>query len=439
MQPLTLYQLNSLVRETLETTFPETFLVTGELSEARQASNGHFYGELIEKGADGKSVVARARINCWARQYNLLRMRFLHETGQDIRAGLNVMLMVQVTYHEAYGLSLNVLDIDSSYSLGTMERRRKEILAQLEADGILEDNRTLALPKLARRVAVVSAATAAGYGDFCHHLQHNDYGLGFCVKLFPAVMQGQHVEESVMAALQQIADEYDRWDVAVIIRGGGAVADLADFDSYSLAASIAQFPLPVLVGIGHERDKTVLDYVAHRCMKTPTAVADFLIEHQAQCLVALEQFARRVRDAVRDRVYHSRLRLNRLAFRLPSAVGRCTLSRHHRLKLLEGRIQAGAGTALQTERHRTERLATLLPNAAALLAERHRHRLDMIEQKVQLCDPARILRQGYSLTTVEGRIVTDASQVKPGDVLKTRLAHGELTSRCCENESPQKE
>jgi len=183
----------------------------------------------------------------------------------------------------------------------------------------------------------------------------------------------------------------------------------------------------------------VLDYVAHRCMKTPTAVADFLIEHQAQCLVALEQFARRVRDAVRDRVYHSRLRLNRLAFRLPSAVGRCTLSRHHRLKLLEGRIQAGAGTALQTERHRTERLATLLPNAAALLAERHRHRLDMIEQKVQLCDPARILRQGYSLTTVEGRIVMDASQVKPGDVLKTRLAHGELTSRCCENESPQKE
>ena len=439
MQPLTLYQLNSLVRETLETTFPETFLVTGELSEARQASNGHFYGELIEKGADGKSVVARARINCWARQYNLLRMRFLHETGQDIRAGLSVMLMVQVTYHEAYGLSLNVLDIDSSYSLGTMERRRKEILAQLEADGILEDNRTLALPKLARRVAVVSAATAAGYGDFCHHLQHNDYGLGFCVKLFPAVMQGQHVEESVMAALQQIADEYDRWDVAVIIRGGGAVADLADFDSYPLAASIAQFPLPVLVGIGHERDKTVLDYVAHRCMKTPTAVADFLIEHQAQCLVALEQFARRVRDAVRDRVYHSRQRLNRLAFRLPSAVGRCTLSHHHRLKLLEGRIQAGAGTALQTERHRTERLATLLPNAAALLAERHRHRLDMIEQKVQLCDPARILRQGYSLTTVEGRIVTDASQVKPGDVLKTRLAHGELTSRCCENESPQKE
>ncbi len=411
IQTISLYELNARLRGALEDSFPDALWVTGELSEARQASNGHFYGELIEKDAEGRNVVARARINCWARVFNLLHMRFQHETRQFLRVGICVLLRVLVTFHEAHGLSLNVLDIDSSYTMGSLVRRRKEILNQLEADGILHDNQELPLPTLTQRIAIISAPTAAGYGDFCHHLQHNEYGLRFEVRLFPAVMQGQHVEESVLAALSAIADEAEKWDVVVIIRGGGATADLSDFDSYPLAACIAQYPLPVVVGIGHERDETALDFVAHKRVKTPTAAADFLIDHQLTELMALAKCSVRISEAVNATVRNQQLRLQRLTFRLPATV--------------RGSLQQAA--------HRMERLAGRLPAAASLALERQSHRLTLLSQKVALADPARILRQGYSLTTVEGRVVTDASQVRPGDVIHTRLAQGELISVCQES------
>ena len=222
------------MRDAVEQTFPDTLWVVGELSEARQAGNGHFYGEIIEKDTDGRNVLARARIHCWARQYNILRLRFLQESGQELRAGLRVLLQVQLTFHEAFGYSLNITDIDASYTLGSLAQQRREILRRLDEDGILHDNQSLPLPPLTQRIAVVSASTAAGYGDFCHHLQHNPYHFRFSVQLFPAVMQGQYVEESILSALQQIADEAEEWDVVVIIRGGGAVADLACFDTYQI-------------------------------------------------------------------------------------------------------------------------------------------------------------------------------------------------------------
>ncbi len=431
-QTISLYELNAQLRGAVEDSFPDALWVTGELSEARQASNGHFYGELIEKDAEGRNVVARARINCWARVFNLLHMRFQHETGQMLRAGISVLLRVQVTFHEAYGLALNVLDIDSSYTMGSLVRRRREILNQLEADGILHDNQELALPTLTQRIAVISAPTAAGYGDFCHHLQHNEYHLRFDVRLFPAVMQGQHVEESVLAALAAIADEEEPWDVVVIIRGGGATADLSDFDSYPLAACIAQYPLPVIVGIGHERDETVLDFVAHQRVKTPTAAADFLIDHQLTQLLALAKYSTRIQEAVNATVRNQQLRLQRIAYRFPAAVGQCTLSSHHRIEVLCRRIDSAIRSNLQQAAHRVERLAERLPVAASRTLEQESHRLTLLAQKVALADPERILRQGYSLTTVNGHVVTDASQVRPGDEIHTRLAQGELISVCQE-------
>ena len=290
---MTLYELNQLVREAIEVSLDEEYWVQGELSDASAGYGGHFYGELIEKNADGSGILARARLTCWARTYNLLRLRFQNETGQTLQRGMQVKLLVRVTFHEQYGFALNIQDIDSTFTLGDMARRRREILAQLEADGILHDNQQLVLPRLLRRVAVVSSERAAGYGDFCHQLETNEYGLRFDVHLFEAVMQGQHVEESVIAALQQVADEAEAWDVVVIIRGGGATGDLSDFDSYPLAACIAQFPLPVVVGIGHERDETVLDHVAHTRVKTPTAAAAFLINHEAQEAARLDDLQQR--------------------------------------------------------------------------------------------------------------------------------------------------
>ena len=302
---LTLFELNSLVHDIIEANFDVEYWVTGELNDvSTPAYGGHFYGELVQKDEESDRIVARARITCWARSYNMLRLRFQREAGETLRKGLQVKLLVKVNFHEQYGYSPNVLDIDSTFTLGDLAKRRREILLQLERDGILHDNQSIPLPRLLKRIAVISSATAAGYGDFCHQLEQNDYGFHFDIKLFPAVMQGEQVPESIIAALEAIVASPpaplqgegssaaeslplcgDNWgglpDLVVIIRGGGSSSDLSDFDSYELAACIAQYPLPVLTGIGHERDETVLDFVAHTKVKTPTAAAAFIIDHQA--------------------------------------------------------------------------------------------------------------------------------------------------------------
>ena len=404
--PLTLLDLNCHIQQTLDEAFARPCWVTGELSEARQASNGHFYGELIQKDESGRNVLARARITCWARTFNLLHLRFMQEAGQKLQAGIKVLLLVQVTFHPAYGLSLAMSDIDSSYTVGSMLLLRRQILRQLEADGILNDNKTLSLPRLISRIAIVSAEGAAGYGDFCHQLLHNEYGLRFTTRLFPAVMQGQHVEESVMAALEQIAVQYEEWDAVVIIRGGGATADLVCFDSYPLAACVAQFPLPVIVGIGHDRDTTVLDEVAHQRVKTPTAAAAFLIDHQLTELSMLESLCTTIRQEVGKQIQQGHHTLHQLARTLPLLFGQATI-RH---------------------RHHIDRLSDRLGNASANLLRTHLHKLDLLEQQAHYNDPQLQLNRGFSMTLAAGHIVTDPSQLAAGETIETRLAKGTIHS-----------
>ncbi|MBQ2043385.1 MAG: exodeoxyribonuclease VII large subunit, partial [Bacteroidaceae bacterium] len=297
----------------------------------------------------------------------------------------------------------------------------------------------LPLPPLTQRIAVVSASTAAGYGDFCHHLQHNPYHFRFSVQLFPAVMQGQYVEESILSALQQIADEAEEWDVVVIIRGGGAVADLACFDTYHLAAAVAQFPLPVIVGIGHERDETVLDYVAHKFVKTPTAAADFIIGNQTAQLTALDRFSARIHDAATLALRNRQDKLRNLTARMPLAVLKYTFRCNHRLQLMSRALSTGASSALMNAAHDADRLSQRLHTAVPLMLERRRHSLDLLAQKVAQNDPLRILRQGYSITTVRGKVVTDAAQIRPGDKIHTRLAQGEIVSECQEKNTTTSE
>ena len=403
---MTLYELNSLVRDALESGFPDTLWVQGELSEGRVGYGGHFYGELTEKDGRTNAIVARARVNCWANRYGHLSREFREATGETLRAGLTVMLEVTVTFHPQYGYSLNIVDVDPSYTLGDMARRRQQILRQLEADGILHDNQTLPLPLVAQRVAVVSSPTAAGYGDFCDQLAHNDYGFHFHLKLFPATMQGSRVEESVAEALERIAAEAEQWDVVVIIRGGGATSDLSDFDSYPLAACVAQMPLPVLTGIGHERDETVLDHVAHTHLKTPTAVAAFLIQHAADAAGHLDELGERLTRRVTERLAGERQRLARLEAVLPLSFRSVRERQERRLVLMRQRIVAAS-------RERTASEA---------------HRMALTEERLRGLDPEVLLKRGYSMTLAGGRLVRDASQVGPGQVIVTRLAHGELTS-----------
>ncbi len=403
---LSLLALNRLVRSLIEQTLDGEYWLEAELSEARLASNGHFYVEFIQKDESGRNLVAKARGVAWARTYNMIAPLFERATGERLRAGMKVRVLVSVEFHELYGYSLTILDIDPTYTLGDMAQRRREILMQLEADGILEDNRQLPLPVLLQRIAIVSSVSAAGYGDFCDQLLHNDYGLHFSLQLFPAVMQGTNVEESVLAALAAISDEADHYDCVVIIRGGGATSDLSDFDTYNLAAAVSQMPLPVIVGIGHERDETVLDFVAHTRVKTPTAAAAFLIDYQAQQLVRLDELSRRIHQSTAFRLQRMRARLDQLTSSLPRTFILITERQRHRLDLLSQRQHSALGRQLERERHRHELLA----------------------QRLQALSPERQLGRGYSLTYANGQLLRSASSLPAGTCITTRLADGEITS-----------
>ena len=429
---LTLYELNSLVRNVIERNLDDEYWVVGELSDfSTPAFGGHFYGELVQKDEQGSRIVAKARITCWARNYNIIRLRFQKESGETLRKGLQVKLLVQVTFHEQYGYSLNVLDIDSTFTLGDLAKRRRDILLQLEKDGILHDNQSLKLPRLLRRIAVISSPTAAGYGDFCHQLEQNDYGFHFDVKLFPAVMQGEGVPESIIAALEAIMQSdavplslpqsgetnlrkaspsgkvWGEADLVVIIRGGGASSDLSDFDSYELAACIALFPLPVLTGIGHERDETVLDYVAHTRVKTPTAAAAFIIEHQAEEAALLDDLYRRITLSARERVLREKQRLEHQSAVLPLLFQNFSQTWRNKLQLLNQRFLSASSRRIEQEKHV----------------------LQLLKQRLDSLDPRLLLKRGYTITTCGGKLVRNIEDLVEGDVLTTQTENGEILSK----------
>lgn len=430
MEILSLYELNNLVRATLEVTLTDEYWVQAELSEVRQAYNGHCYVEFIQKDARGQNLLAKARGNIWNTTYRLLKPYFERETGQPLVAGLKVLVRVTVSFHELYGYSLQVLDIDPTYTIGDLARRRKEILKQLADEGILNDNKELPFPVLPVRVAVISSATAAGYGDFCDQLTNNEYGFRFQVHLFPAVMQGERVESSILDALDAINRERDSWDVVVLIRGGGATSDLTSFDTYLLAASCAQFPLPIITGIGHERDDTVIDSVAHTRVKTPTAAAAFLIDRMLQAASRLEQCAQRLTDTIRYKMEQEVLRLERFSSRLPLLFGAVRSRQEQllfsRLKQVEQEVQR----SLQQQDHQLERLQQQLRFLFPLRLTQERHRLQLLEQQCRAADPVLLLQRGYSLTYAEdgGRLLRSAGQIRHGDRLVTRFADGTVTS-----------
>ena len=451
-EALTLFELNSLVRELVEVSFDKPYWVVGELSDvSTPAFGGHFYGELVQKDEQTDRIVARARITCWARNYNIIRLRFQKEAGETLRKGLQVKLLVKVSFHEQYGYSLNVLDIDSTFTLGDLAKRRREILLQLEKDGILHDNQSLPLPRLLRRIAVISSATAAGYGDFCHQLETNDYGFHFDVKLFPAVMQGENVPESIIAALEAIASPQtplrgegslaavspsprrgvggEAFDLVVIIRGGGASSDLSDFDSYELAACIAQYPLPVLTGIGHERDETMLDFVAHTRVKTPTAAAAFIIDHQAQEAALLDDLFLRITRSARERIQYEKSRLERHEAVLPLRFNSIMQSFRSRLSIISQRLTSGCLGRIEREQHALQLTGQRLSAASTQRLERQRHSLQLMKQRLDSLDPRLLLKRGYSITTVGGRLVRSTEGLSEGDVLTTITENGDIYSK----------
>lgn len=427
MTPLSLYELNNVVRSTLELTLEDSYWVVAELSEVRVAGNGHCYVEFVQKEEKGGMLLAKARGNIWRNTYNLLAPYFEQETGQRLAVGLTVLVNVSVSFHELYGYSLTVLDIDPTYTLGAVAQRRKEILALLEEDGVLTLNKELTLPRPLLRIAIVSSASAAGYGDFCDQIKQS--GLPFQLQLFPATMQGEGVEASVIAALEMIAAEEENWDAVVIIRGGGAVSDLAGFETYLLAAHVAQFPLPVLTGIGHERDDTVVDLVAHTRLKTPTAVAAFLVERQREEIELLTELGRRLRQAVTGKMERNALLLKSLQLRVKAAAVSCGRKEEQHLLQLASALENRTMQSLHHQKNLLENLRQDLRQAPLRRLVEEKQRLDYIQKLLHMSSLDRILQMGFSLTLSEGKAVRSAAQLTPGMLLTTHFAEGKMESR----------
>ena len=434
--PITLHQLLSEVGETIHTQMPDTYLVTAEISTVCAHSNGNCYLELIEKKPSQTGFVAKARAIIRRNIYPLVALSFEQATGRPLAAGMEVLMEVRVVFHPVYGLQLDVFDIDPTFTLGADERRRREIIAMLEADGVVGLNKELSLPRPIRRIAVISAASAAGYGDFCKQLQQS--GFPFHTKLFAATMQGEKVEREVIAALNAIAGELECWDVVVVIRGGGAVSDLAGFNAYELATNLAQFPLPVFSGIGHERDDTIVDLVAHTRFKTPTAVAAFLIEQYREETRRVRELAERIRYAVRQRLSAETSRLRLVGLQLQKVVADVQSRHRNRLSVMQSRLGIAAGAIIRRHQEQTasqsEQIFKTLQNR---LSAEH-NRLALTEKTIQMADPARILALGFSYTTSGGRTIRSAEEVRAGDLIVTHLADGSLHSRIVDEKGNDK-
>lgn len=433
---LSLKELNLLVRKTVELTLSSTYWVEAELSEARE-SNGHCYMELVQKDEWSNTPVARASAKCWRSTWQLVRPHFERVTGERLHAGMKVLLQVYAQFHETYGFSWIVTDIDPTFTLGDMARRRQEIIRVLKEEGVFELNKELALPLFAQRIAVISSATAAGYGDFCDQLTANPYGFRFEPVLFPAVMQGERVEQSVITALNMINEDIDSYDCVVIIRGGGAVSDLSGFDSLALAENVANFPLPVITGIGHERDESVTDMVAHTKVKTPTAAAALLTDNLKAVADRISGAQDRIVNAVRRRMETERMRLDRVADSIPVLFSLVNTGRQSLLDGLAVRLRSAAGQLIDRCSHNIDMLSSALPTSVSRRIMIERHRLDILQNRTEALDPERLLRRGYSITLHNGRALLDGGTLNEGDIIETRLACGTVMSVVTEDYKPK--
>lgn len=422
---LSLFELNSLVKELLDGSFTDSYWITAELSEVRTSAKGHCFIELVEKGQRGAAPRAKASAVIYSYLFPMLRLTFEEATGQLFCAGIKVQLKVQVAFSEIYGYSLVVKDIDPAYTLGSMAQLRKEILDRLLQEGVYDMNGSLPLARPLQRIAVISSATAAGYGDFCNQLDHNAQGYAFCHRLFPAVMQGESTAASIIAALDQIAAEAEQWDAVVIIRGGGAVSDLAGFEDYELAASCAQFPLPIIVGIGHDRDVTVLDFVANFSLKTPTAVAAFLIGRMDCEVRELAEIEDIISTAVFARLTRERENLQRLAMNIRFRAGNFCTAAAHQLQARYDRFANRTLSLIENHRVNLQHAERLLRTDIRRKMQDLKQQLDTFERTIALYNPDRILSLGYSIARINGKAVVSVSQLRSGDKLVVQLADGE--------------
>lgn len=403
---ITLTELQGLIRDKIYEALPGAYWVIAEIADMKVHTAGHCYLELTGTETPGGKVTARARATIWASKFRSLNTYFNASTGIPLRAGITILFRATVEYHELYGLSLNITDIDPAYTAGDMALRREAIIRRLTAEGVLSMNSGLPLTPYPRNLAVVSSSKAAGYQDFINHLVNNPYGYAFRITLFEAVMQGETTMASVTEALDSISEMISEFDVVVIIRGGGSTIDLSWFDSYEIAYHVTQFPLPVLTGIGHEKDQSVTDMVAWKALKTPTAVAGFIVERTMEC----------------------ENNIIGMAESLVSAVEGAMEAAEERLSSIQNRITATARLMVRLKEEKLSNHAGRLARASANVLNRAKEATDRMEDALRHLNPAGVLRRGFTLTSRNGTIIQSASELKQGDTIKTYFAEGTAES-----------
>ncbi len=426
---LTLKELAQGLKDVIEDYyFSAPLWVVAEIAEIRLNSHtGHCYLELVEKEDD--QVLARMKGIIWASNYSSVSSFFQEVTGRNLERGMKVLFLARLRFHLVHGLSLDIKEIDPSYSLGEMMRKKREILERLEREGLLALNRSLPFPLFPQRVAVISSPTAAGWEDFVDHLQNNSHGFSFFCKLFPTLMQGDKVESSLLSSLEEIKEEQDSFDVVVIIRGGGSNVDLSCFDSYLLGKTVAAFSLPVLVGIGHERDDTVLDYVAHTSLKTPTAVAEFLVDWMRKVEEEIDEEMKRLKEAVRNSEEREKYVLATLAERWAERVRALLLSSKEELSLCRERLLVHSQRILGKIGEEQRAYWRQVQNLVEKKISREREMLERAEQAIRFLSPENVLRRGYSITYREGTVVKSFKDLQEEDIVSTRLRDGWIKSK----------
>lgn len=476
-QKITLSELNELIKDALLDAFPASVWVVAEISELKENRNGHCYLELIEK-ADNE-IIARSRATIWSYTYRMLKPYFETTTGQFFTEGIKILVQVTVEFHASFGLSLNIKDIDPVYTVGDMALQRKEIINRLQSEGVFDMNRELELPLVPQKIAVISSATAAGYLDFMNQLESNEYGFRFYVKLFQASMQGADTVPSIIHALERIFQYEDFFDAVVIIRGGGATADLSSFDNYDLAFNITQFPLPVITGIGHEKDDTIVDLVAHTRLKTPTAAAEFFIngmERFYERLIELEneivQITRNRIDSQQNKLEHIAGNLNysvtqfindkqfeltkkgnefrqivqqfsfkkkfefvQLKHDLDSSVTLWFSETKNRLNQKQRILKRVVGESLLKEESMLLHYKDILSGKAKRMIQREQEKIHINENAVRLLNPKNVLKRGFTLTLKDGLIVKSRKQLEINDEIETRFTDGKLVSKIIKKDS----
>ena len=416
--------LQELIKEALEDNFDRQLWVRAEIWDISVNASGHCYLTLVEKDEETSNIVAKAQAIIWASTFRVLRPYFETATGEKLQAGMKVLLQIRVQYSLLYGLSLIVSNIDPNYTVGSTALERQKILDRLEKEGMMDMNRTLPLPDLPRRFAVISAETAAGYGDFMNHLHNNGFGYKFRTELFQAPMQGADAPAGIIAALDKIAERSGDFDAVLIIRGGGSNFDLACFDDYDLAVNIAQYPLPVLTAIGHERDCHVADMIAHTYLKTPTALADFFVDIFAAEEQHVDSLATRMLMALKGKRAEAVTTVDRLLARATGSVLLRIQRERRAVDMLLSRAAAGILSDLQTAQGRIDMMLLRAANTARGRLQAENHKIELLELRLSALNPMSILEKGFAIPVKKGQKVTSASALTAGDSITVILKDG---------------